>query len=70
MALSYLPFCLVACWYFLLCTFFNIIYLFILAGEVHSVKVENILFKGKSNFQEVLVFEVGYSQFGEFLCAA
>lgn len=26
-------------------------------GEVHSVKVENILFKGKSDFQEVLVFE-------------
>ncbi|PON72120.1 Spermidine/spermine synthase [Parasponia andersonii] len=26
-------------------------------GEAHSLKVENILFKGKSEFQEVLVFE-------------
>lgn len=26
-------------------------------GEAHSLKVENILFKGKSEFQEILVFE-------------
>lgn len=27
-------------------------------GEAHSLKVEKILFKGKSEYQEVLVFEV------------
>ena len=38
-------------------------YLFVfLAGEAHSLKVENILFQGKSEFQEILVFEVLHSE--------
>ncbi|KAG4909708.1 hypothetical protein JHK87_055824 [Glycine soja] len=30
----------------------------LLSGEAHSIKVEKILYKEKSEFQEVLVFEV------------
>lgn len=29
-----------------------------LSGEAHALQVENILFKGKSEYQEVMVFEV------------
>lgn len=29
-----------------------------IVGEAHSLKVEKVLFKDKSDFQEVLVFEV------------
>lgn len=28
------------------------------AGEAHSLKVEEILFQGKSDFQDVMVFKV------------
>ena len=28
-------------------------------GEAHSLKIKKILFEGKSDFQEVVVFEVG-----------
>jgi spermidine synthase len=31
-------------------------------GEAHSLKVEKILFQGKSPYQEVLVFEVTLEQ--------
>ncbi|KAI3907257.1 hypothetical protein MKW92_005142 [Papaver armeniacum] len=34
-------------------------------GEAHSLKVENILFKGKSKYQEILVFES--SKYGKVL---
>lgn len=30
----------------------------LIVGEAHSLKVEKVLFKDKSDFQEVLVFEV------------
>ena len=30
----------------------------LIAGEAHSLKVEKVLFKDKSDYQEVLVFEV------------
>ena len=33
-------------------------YLWTLSGEAHALEVENILFKGKSEYQEVMVFEV------------
>ncbi|KAI3492916.1 hypothetical protein L1887_42411 [Cichorium endivia] len=41
-------------------------------GEAHSLKVEKILFKEKSKYQEVLVFEVSHANinpgtFGLFL---
>lgn len=32
------------------------------AGEAHSLEVKEILYKGKSEYQEVLVFEVWPSQ--------
>lgn len=32
--------------------------LFLYTGEAHSLKVENILYQGKSPYQEILVFEV------------
>lgn len=31
---------------------------FVFEGEAHSLKVEKILFKRKSEYQEILVFEV------------
>jgi len=35
------------------------LFLFVLfTGEAHSLKVEKILFQGKSPYQEILVFEV------------
>ena len=38
------------------------------AGEAHSLKVEKVLYKEKSKFQEVLVFEAWPSDFEKFLC--
>lgn len=38
--------------------YFLITSLFSYIGEAHSLKVEKILYKGKSPYQEVLVFEV------------
>ena len=35
---------------------FEIEYLY--AGEAHSLKVEKILFQGKSDYQNVMVFQV------------
>lgn len=35
---------------------------FAFAGEAHSMKVEKILYKEKSDYQEVLVFEVRHFQ--------
>lgn len=42
---------------------FIFIFLFLI-GEAHSLKVEKILYKGKSEFQEILVFEVWDSCLG------
>lgn len=40
----------------------HIIYVYLLfhlhAGEAHSLKVEKILFQGKSDYQDVMVFQV------------
>jgi spermidine synthase len=30
-------------------------------GEAHSLKVEKFLFEGKSDYQDVVVFEVSYT---------
>lgn len=38
------------------------------AGEAHSMKVEKILYKEKSDYQEVLVFEVRHFQLQVPLC--
>jgi spermidine synthase len=29
-------------------------------GEAHSLKVEKVLFQGKSNYQNVMVFQVSF----------
>lgn len=34
------------------------LYFCLFLGEAHSLQVESILFKGKSEYQEVVVFEV------------
>lgn len=44
--------------------------LFLSLGEVHSMKVEKILYKEKSDYQEVLVFEVCYFPLQELLLKA
>lgn len=40
--------------------------IFYYAGEAHSLKVEKILFQGKSDYQNVMVFQVFMRPFGSF----
>ena len=45
---------------------YNFCILLLLSGEAHSLKVEKILFQGKSDYQEILVFEVYGVLFGKY----
>lgn len=42
-------------------TYEAMLFYVLVVGEAHSLKVEKVLFKDKSDFQEVLVFEVSNS---------
>lgn len=39
-------------------TYAALLFSVMIVGEAHSLKVEKVLFKDKSDYQEVLVFEV------------
>lgn len=45
-------------WSILLVAYKSDLFWVLLAGEAHSLKVEKILYQGRSEFQEILVFEV------------